>query len=513
MLMASSAMASNQLALSLRQRTEKDEVVLDILVTNISKTSIDITSKGIVPPWSTWAWFDWTVDGKPAKYWENVGGGLDIKEFWRVPPNGVILWASIPLRKLQVETKNELKSAITDKEPHVVTILPSKRWEKENLQVRLGNITVKPPKVRAPISVHPDTEKWISVAEIKLLFIFMETVSRFEKEEQKQHIAYLYKDLYATLKRPYCMVAAFCRFRKKPGLSPEELAEGILAYGLCGQTRLMSECRTTRLDILKEHQDQLLPLVKADLASKEKSDRKRALRVIGDLKMTDQFDSVLHIFETDDDLSNESMRTLRDLRDPRAIAPIIKKYPDLNSMVSEYLQYLETQNAPDPSLIALLDSKGPEVRRRAIYALTSSGDPKLVPYFVRLAKDKDPRVRREAVLMGHFLVPKARDAVRPTLITLLSDPDIRVKSFTVRCLAERKDPICIPTLLELLKDPSTEESAFSHIVQAIRNLTGSDLGYQLGPGKWKPTTENNQRAIQRFEEWINKHADDGAKKN
>ena len=505
-LTAGSVIASDQLALSLRQRVEKDEVVLDILVTNLSKTSVEITSKGIVPPWSVCIWFDWAIDGKPAEYWENVGGIPEAKESWRVPPKGVILWGSIPLRELQIKTKDKLFPAITDKKPHVVSIRPGEQWKKKDLSVKSGSITVSLPKVPTPSSARPNTEE--SVAETKLLFIFMETISRLEKNEQKEHIPYLYKDLYATMQRPYPMAAAYLPVRRKPGLSPEELAEGVLAHGFCGQTWLMSACEKTRLDILKEHRAQLLPLIKADLASEKKSDRERAIRVIGDLKITDQFEAVLHIFETDDELSNRAMCTLKNLHDLRAIAPIIKKYPDLGSLAYDYLRDIETQNAADPSLIALLESKDPNVRWRASYALSQSGDPKLVPHFIHLAKDENLRVRKQAVLMGHFLFPKARAAVRPTFLKLLSDPDIQVKSFTVRCLAERKDMACIKTLLELLKDPATNEFALFNLVQAMRGLAGSDFGYRLGPGQWQPTTENNQQAIRRFEEWVEKHMDD-----
>ncbi len=170
------AVASEQLALSLRQRTEKGEVVLDILVSNVSRTSLDVTSKGIIPPWSVWAWFDWTVDGKPAKYWENVALLTDTKESWRIPPLGVILWASVPLRKLEIKTRDGYKNAIADKKRYVVTILPTRRWDK--LKVAPGRIEIEQknaepspegvggrteePKdaVRATLEVNPDKPRW-----------------------------------------------------------------------------------------------------------------------------------------------------------------------------------------------------------------------------------------------------------------------------------------------------------------------------------------------------------------
>lgn len=146
-----SAEESDQLALSLRQRTEKGEVVLDILVSNVSKASLDITSKGIVPPWSVWAWFDWTVDGKPAKFIENVAGIPEAKESWRVPPQGVILWASVPLRKLEIKTTDGYKKAIRGKKRRVVTIFPTERWKQlkvTSAKIEVGQQNAEP--VAAP---------------------------------------------------------------------------------------------------------------------------------------------------------------------------------------------------------------------------------------------------------------------------------------------------------------------------------------------------------------------------
>ncbi len=87
--------ASTQLELSLRQRTEKGERVFDILVTNVSSTSVEIVSEGIAPPWSVWAWFKWEVDGKDAEYLENVVGIFPGRQ-WK-EGNGFVLDAGAKL--------------------------------------------------------------------------------------------------------------------------------------------------------------------------------------------------------------------------------------------------------------------------------------------------------------------------------------------------------------------------------------------------------------------------------
>ena len=130
-----SAAGTNDLAISLHERTDKGEVALDILVSNVSTAAVEIVSEGIAPPWSVWAWFQWEVDGKPAEYLENVAGIANAKESWRIPKGGVVLWASIPIRSLQQISQNaqgqkEWRSAITDKKRHSVTIMPGKQWQK-----------------------------------------------------------------------------------------------------------------------------------------------------------------------------------------------------------------------------------------------------------------------------------------------------------------------------------------------------------------------------------------------
>lgn len=388
----------------------------------------------------------------------------------------------------------------------------------QNPKAKSGGPAIKSQSVRVKTNQTPSaveakrlfvflkTDQMPSAAEAKRLFVFLETISRLEKEEQKQHIPIIYQNIYLPLW--YFSMGSATPWQpldsEEQRLSPEELADSIQAHKNGAWWRLIWLSQKASLDILRKNQESLVPLVKADITSKKKSNRKRALKVISDLKLIDQFDSVLHIFETDADLSDRAMHTLRDLRDPRAIAPIVKKNPGLRAF--ECLRNLQAGNAANPSIIAILQSKDPEARWRAAYILTESADPKLIPHFIRLAKDKEGRVRWTAALMGHFLAKKYPQAVRPTLVKLLSDPDSRVRSQTAMYFAERKDPVCAQTLLEMLKNTSIKALGRSHIVKAIHTLTGSNFGYHIGSDAWKPTTENNKRAIKRFEEWINKNA-------
>ena len=372
------------------------------------------------------------------------------------------------------------------------------------------------------VSFSPIKAEENKIAEAKRLFIFVETVSRLEEKEQIQHIQKMYQEVFPSLnlvlmhnRLALLPLQAQLIYREDSTLSPEELADSIIAKNTVGWLLLYHLSEKRCLNVLKKNHEHLIPFLKEDIVSKKKLKRERALLVIGSLRLRKFFDSVLHVFETDVELSSRASYTLRDIGDPRAIAPMVKKYPDLaTNMVFEILRRLQTKSAADPSLIRLLKSNDPEVRWRASYALTESGDPNLIPYVFLLAKDKDARVRKQASEIGFSMKGKYFKKVRHILVTLLSDSNKKVRSFTAICFAQRKDNICAQTLLELLKDTSMNEWEHSNIVQSIHSLTGSYFGYYLGSDAWKPTTKNNKQAIKNFTNWVNENvvnkiSDDG----
>ncbi|MCK9420743.1 MAG: hypothetical protein M0R70_15395 [Nitrospirae bacterium] len=65
---------------------------------------------------------------------------FDKNESCRIPPQGTILWASIPIRELESKTKAGYEKAITDKKRHRVTISPTEQWK--TLKVTPGKIRV-----------------------------------------------------------------------------------------------------------------------------------------------------------------------------------------------------------------------------------------------------------------------------------------------------------------------------------------------------------------------------------
>ena len=267
----------------------------------------------------------------------------------------------------------------------------------------------------------------------KKIFIKTETVSRLDNKEQKQHIKNLYQDIYPTLQtlKVFGIFPGPFISKEELKLSPKKLADVIAVDKHGGWPWLIQFSINNCLDIFKTNQEHLIPFVKKDIESQITANKKRALYVIRDLNLTNFFKSIVYVLETDSSLFGIATITLRDIDNPKAIAPIVRTCPNLQrNMVFGYLRLLQRGRSADPSLITLLESKDPEVRWRAGYALAESNDPKLIPYVFRLSKDKNAMVRKQASNIGLCIKGKNFEKVRPALITLLHDSSTKVKLFT-----------------------------------------------------------------------------------
>lgn len=91
------------------------------------------------------------------------------------------------------------------------------------------------------------------------------------------------------------------------------------------------------------------------------------------------------------------------------------------------------------------------------------------------------------------------------LLTLLLDKDRAVRTEVVCSFAWKKDAACANAMFDLLRDDSMDEISHSRIVQAMHDLTGTYFEYHIGSDGWRPTTENNKMAIERFKKWIENH--------
>jgi HEAT repeat protein len=249
----------------------------------------------------------------------------------------------------------------------------------------------------------------------------------------------------------------------------------------------------------------LRPLIVADLASKNEKEVKWALQVVSEVGGKEFLEPVLEVFKKNPACSDAAIYALRGIDDPRAIAALVERHPDLLA-VSGVLRSLQRKRPADPALVALLDSKDAKVRSYAASALAESGDPALVGRIEKLLRDENPQVRSGAANMGLCLEKEAYQRIRPAIAALAKDPDPGVRKFVVMCLAQRRDLACGPALLEMARDTNLTQQERYEVVRVIRELTGSYFGFDTSPSGWHPDTPKNREALRRFAEWVEKNS-------
>jgi hypothetical protein len=82
-----------EITLKLRDHGGKKEI--EIFVTNVSTSGVELVSNGFSPPWAVMAWFQWKVNDEPAVYVQNIAGVSAKDAKWQIPPGGTILWDTI----------------------------------------------------------------------------------------------------------------------------------------------------------------------------------------------------------------------------------------------------------------------------------------------------------------------------------------------------------------------------------------------------------------------------------
>ena len=195
---------------------------------------------------------------------------------------------------------------------------------------------------------------------------------------------------------------------------------------------------------------------------------------------------------------------MRDLGDPRAI-PVLLGKDGRNLRHNDAMRSLQRNRKADPMLVGLLADPDEPTRWRATLALTESRDPALEPHALRLLRDPSPRVREDALLLACFL-PDTKE-LREAMRALLVDKERKVRCRCASLLASKKDLLCAPVLLELLRQDDIERWDHFYLVQGMRVLAGTDFGYRIVAGQirsedWRPTTEENLGALARFAQWI-----------
>jgi HEAT repeat protein len=106
-----------------------------------------------------------------------------------------------------------------------------------------------------------------------------------------------------------------------------------------------------------------------------------------------------------------------------------------------------------PALVGLLKDPTPAVRAHVVHALGEIADPSSAAAVAQALADSDPLVRREAVVAVYRLSPSP-EAALPSLIKVLEDPDLSVRTRALNLVTEM-GKAAVPPLIRALGKPET----------------------------------------------------------
>ncbi|MCB9905384.1 MAG: HEAT repeat domain-containing protein [Planctomycetes bacterium] len=184
-----------------------------------------------------------------------------------------------------------------------------------------------------------------------------------------------------------------------------------------------------------------------------------------------------------------AIRVLGHFKEPAPIAEIFVQLEE-SKKDTERLGLLQaiaigSYQGPSESLIACLDDKSWDVRRRAVQALSSRQEKSSIPKFVELTTDRESAVRC-AALEG-LTALSAREVIDPALVCL-QDEVWQVRSSAIQALSVMRDKKSIEPLMARME---LEEGRLqADIGEALSEVTGKNYGQSIE--NWKTWWERTK---------------------
>ena len=223
-------------------------------------------------------------------------------------------------------------------------------------------------------------------------------------------------------------------------------------------------------------------LIKALRYRKDKGVRQAAAEALVKIGAPAVEPLIAALKDKDSDVRYAAAKALGEIKDPRAVEPLIAVpkdyYSGVRYAVTEALVKIGAP-AMEPLIAALKDkdSKDSDVRQAAAEALGEIKDPRAVEPLIAALKDEDSDVRAAAAYaLGEIKDPRA---VEP-LIAALKDGDSDVRKAAAKALGEIKDPRAVEPLIAALKDAKwrVREAAAEALVSLYRNASLSETAKQ-----------------------------------
>jgi hypothetical protein len=208
----------------------------------------------------------------------------------------------------------------------------------------------------------------------KEAFILIEETWRLPKDKQPERIVKIYKEAIPSIY--FIPFANLYTVSEVPeNLPPAELANWFLKEH--GLSQFLIYIKRRGLNLLEKNILETKRLIRNDLDLGPDKEKERALLYISVFKLNEYEKDVADIFLHSTRLELRAAYAMRDLQMYDGIKLLVSK-PENPTEYFEILRSLQKNRKAHNSIISLLDSPDSEIRWKAAYSLSESGDEDLI---------------------------------------------------------------------------------------------------------------------------------------
>ena len=283
------------------------------------------------------------------------------------------------------------------------------------------------------------------------------------------------------------------------------------------------------LMLFDAYPQQTEPLILRDLRGTDPAAIARGLNVSGGMRESELpglFDDLQRISFSDGPCSDEALMTLivysahppaysRPSAPGKSFTPsskalgliplLVPRFQnDPQRYVGTLMELLPYAPAPKELLADLNSWWNTNLRLYALDALSASRDLLPTAYIIKLASDRNPKMRGWSITLGFQKRRQDFDRLKPALAKLLDAPELDVRRGAALQFAARQDPICAAALLQLLKDVyrTGQSGDFFQFASEADYMAHQKFGFDPGTEPGPLHNEKNDAALKRYASWV-----------
>ena len=357
-------------------------------------------------------------------------------------------------------------------------------------------------------------------------------IARMPDPQRAAQIPHVYRDIFADLHKRFYALDNWMIFPPRlegyrESRMPEEQVKGGMQPGY-GYPNMFAQGISLMLFIGYPRQTE--PLILQDLRNTDPGALARGLFVAGHMQesvLPGLFDDLQRISFSDGQCSDEALRTLvnycvrplaylmlsekgksftpssKALGLIPLLVPRFQKEPQ--RYVGALMELLPYAPAPKDLLADLNWWNGnTNLRLYALDALSASRDLLPAAYIIKLAGDRDSKMRGWSITLGFQKRRQDFDQLKPALAKLLDDPEWDVRRSAALQFAARQDPICAATLLQLLQDVyrTGQSGDFYQFASEADYIAHQKFGFDPGTGPVPLHNKQNDAALKSYASWV-----------